>query len=366
MFRRLTFISFVVAAVLLTGASCITTKTASGPVGMFRSLDKGETWKQISAMPTPTGVQSIGSLNIFRIYDDPNDVNAMYIGTRGQGLYYTYDNGDAWRVAPALAGKFIYGLVVDPYDKCNVYVSDGPHIYKTEDCTRTWNLVYTEERPAERLVSLTMDFKDRNVLYGAEVGGDILKSEDGGRNWRVIKRFGFNLQYIIADPNVPDRVYVASYRNGLYRTDNGGQNWLELNAGLDTFSGSKNFSRLVLNPAQRDSLFWISKYGILRSDDAGASWKEIPLITPPGSVNIYGFAINPKNQKEIYYTATILGDKNVHVRSTFYITTDGGSSWVTKKLPTNTIPTAIRMHPEENNVLFMGFTDLQQQAATTL
>lgn len=364
MSRRLVYIFSVVAFLVLTGQSCISTG-ATSTVGMFRTQDKGEAWQTISAVPTTKGVASMSGVNVFRIYDDPNDANAMYIGTRGQGVYYTYDNGDSWFPISVLAGKFIYGLVVDPNDKCNIYVSDGQHIYKTTDCNRTWNLVYTEERPDQRFVSLAMDYFDSNVIYGAEIGGDIFKSEDGGINWKVVKRFKLNLQYLVADPNAQGRIYVASYRNGLFRSDDNGDSWQDLNAGLTTFADSKNFSRLILNTAQRDSLFWISKYGILRSDDAGATWSELSLITPPGSVNIYGFAINPKNEKEMYYTATILGENNSNVRSTFYKTSDGGTSWVTRKLPSTAIPTALRMHPSKTGVLFLGFTDLNKQAATT-
>ena len=126
------------------------------------------------------------------------------------------------------------------------------------------------------------------------------------------------------------------------------------------YTDSLSFYRLTLNPGQRDSLFWISKYGILRSNDAGETWSDMKLLTPPGSVNIYAFAINPKNQKEIYYTGTILGPKNEHLRSTFYRTVDGGENWVTKKLPTNSIPIQFVMNTENSSQLFLGFTSLSK------
>jgi photosystem II stability/assembly factor-like uncharacterized protein len=271
-------------------------------------------------------------------------------------MYYTYDNGDTWQNIPALAGKFIYGFAIDPKNKCVLYASDGPHVYKSIDCSRSWNLVYTEERTNQRFVSLAVDYGDNNFIYGAEVGGDVMLSSDAGRSWRSIKRFGFQLQHLAADPQKSKRLYAASYRDGLFRSDDGGVTWVDLNNGLNGFNESKTFYRLVLNPGQIDSLFWISKYGILRSDDAGATWSELKLLTPPGNVNIYAFAINPNNQKEMYYTGTILGEKNVHVRSTFYKSVDGGVNWVTKKLPTNTVPAVLLIHPDKVDTIFLGFT----------
>ncbi len=364
--KSLFFLSSLATVLLLSGAGCLSFGAVkSGPLGMYRSGDKGDTWQQIAALPTAKGVQSIAGANIYRVYADPSDPNALYLGTRGQGLFYSYDNGDSWRSVAAMSGKFIYGLVVDPKDKCVIYVSDGPHIYKTEDCLRTWTLVYAEERPTERFVALAVDYGDSALVYAAQWGGDILVSKDSGKSWKVVKRFGFGLRYLVADSSQPKRLYVASHRDGLYRSDDSGESWVDNNTSLASFSGSKTFYRLVLNPAAKDKIFWVSKYGILRSDDGGASWSAMKLIPPPGSVDIYGFAVSPKNSKEMYFTATILGDQSKHVRSTFYKTVDGGVSWVTKKLPTNTIPVSITVHPDNNNALLVGFASLEKQPDTT-
>jgi len=360
MLKKISLLVSLGAVVILTGASCINFggSAAQGPMGMFRSADKGENWAQINAYPTAKGVADMSGLKVFRVHNDPNDENAYYLTTRGQGLYYTYDNGDSWQAAKGMEGKFIYGLAVDTKDKCTVYASDGPNIYKTTDCLRTWKLIYTEQRTGQRLVSLAVDYGNSSLVYGAETGGDIILSSDSGRSWRVIKRFETELQQLTADPMKPGRIYVAAYRDGLYRSDDGGESWVDLNASLANFTDSKTFYRLILNPGQKDSLFWISKYGILRSDDAGVTFTDLKLLTPPGSVNIYAFAINPKNQKEMYYTGTILGEKETHVRSTFYKSTDGGVNWVTKKLPSNTIPMVMWVHPINTSQLFMGFAVL--------
>lgn len=363
----------LLAVLTLTGAGCLQFGgAAAGPLGIFRSQDKGETWLPAMAYPTVKGTASISGVKVYRIFEDPSDPNAMYLGTRGQGLFYSYDNGDSWRSVPFMNGKFIYGLSIEPRNKCVIYLSDGPHIYKSSDCARSWDIVYTEERPDQRIVAIANGFDlpdgkagEVGTIYAALLGGDILKSADGGKSWRVVKRFDFFLQHITTDPFNPRRVFVASYRNGFFRSDDGGENWTDLSAGLEAFSESKNFYRLILNPGKKSSLFWVSKYGILRSDDAGDSWKALSLITPPGSVNIYGFAINGKKQNEMYYTGTILGDKNVHVRSTFYKSVDNGKNWVTKKLPTNTIPMFIRIHPEKDSMMFMGFTSLDAQTQLT-
>ncbi|KKU26073.1 MAG: hypothetical protein UX39_C0013G0020 [Candidatus Magasanikbacteria bacterium GW2011_GWA2_46_17] len=350
----------ILGAMVLLGAGCIKFGTTTrGPNGVFRSANKGDSWQSVSAYPTAQGVKSISGVKVFRIFTDPGDPNAFYLGTRGQGLFYSYDKGDSWQNVAAMNNKFIYGVAVDPRDKCTIYVTDGPNIFKTTDCSRTWQTVFTEARPEERFVSLSVDYGNSSLIYGAQLGGDIIRSLDAGRSWTTIKRFGFETRYMTVDPFTPERVYVASYRNGLWRSDDHGINWTDLSADFENFSESKNFYKLVLNPAQRGGLFWVSKFGILRSNDAGTSWQAMRLLTPPGSVNIYGFVINSRNQNEMYYTGTILSDEQQNIRSTFYRSTDGGTTWVTKKLPTNTIPVDMLVHKQEGGTLFLGFTDTQ-------
>ncbi len=347
-------------AILFTGAGCINIGgKETGPMGVYRSLDKGDTWEAVTAFPTPQGVKSIAGLKIFRIFEDPSDSNAFYLGTRGQGLFYTYDNGDSWQEVKFFSGKFIYALAVDPKDKCVIYASDGPNIYKTTDCSRSWSLVFTETRTNERFVSIAIDNSGARTVYGAQLNGDLLASKDEGKTWQTVKRFNFQLQQLEVDHKVPGRLYTASYRKGLYRSDDGGKNWITLNEELKKFSDDTfNFYRLVLNTAQKDSLFWISKYGILRSDNAGQTWTELKLLTPPGAVTILAFDINEKNPKEIYYTGSQLGDKNAHLRSTFYKSSDGGVKWETKKLPTNTLPVMIKVNAKNDSSILMGFTVL--------
>jgi photosystem II stability/assembly factor-like uncharacterized protein len=259
-------------------------------------------------------------------------------------------------VATDLANKFIYGVTVDPKDKCTIYVTDGANIYKTTDCSRSWQTVYVESRPTERIVALAIDYGNSQTLYTALRGGDILVSSDGGGSWQPVKRLPFQVEYLASDPLMPRRIYVASYDQGLVRSDDGGVTWKDLRAPLEKFTDNKMFHRLVLHPSRVNSVFWVSKYGILRSDDAGVNWQEIRLITPPGSVSIYAFGINPKDENELYYTGTILGENNAPVRSTFYKSVDGGKTWTTKKLPTNTIPVAFYVHPDKPEMIFMGFT----------
>ncbi len=347
----------VLLLVILTGQGCISRgNSAKGPMGIYTTTNKGDSWQQKATVLTPQGIKSMASLKVYRVFPDPSDPNAIYVTSRQQGVYYTYNRGESWQPIEALAGRFIYGFAIDPKDKCNLYASDGPNIFKSTDCSRTWKTVYSEQRPDQRLIGVEVDYGNSNLIYAALSGGDVMVSNDGGTKWRVVQRLGAYLRDITVDPTKPKRLYVATHNQGLVRTDDAGASWINLSTGFSGFSGSLEYNRMKINPTKKDSLFWLSTYGILQSDDAGKTWRAIPLLTPPGSVKIYGFAVNPTNEKEMYYTGTVLGQENVHVRSTFYRTTDGGQNWVTKKLPSNTIPVILEIHRDNPSILYLGFT----------
>jgi len=345
------------SAFLFMGQGCIGPSTSndslqtSGPAGVYISTDKGEAWQPLVSYPTSDGVQSLAGVSVYKIVPDPHDVQTLYWLSRGHGMFYTIDNGKTWqRVRGPLSDGFVYDLAIHPQDPCTMYATNGTYIYKSEDCARTWEEVYRESRTDVSIRSIAFhQFAPYQIFAGAN-NGDVLISSDLGTSWALSKRFGKYITNILADTKNPERIYVATKANGIYRTDDAGETWKDISGGLNAYSGSKEYRRAFLHPTKENTLYWISTYGILLSEDAGDTWNPMSLITPPGSVQIYSFAINPQNDNEIYYTAT------TQTRSTFYRSIDGGQSWITRQLPTGQIPTVLYVHPTNASWVYAGFT----------
>ncbi len=318
---------------------------------MFVSVDKGESWKQVVALPTSGGVQSIANVGIYRIADDPQDPNAMYLASRENGMIYSYDNGETWQKTKGpLSSGFVYSIAVHPKNKCIIFATGGKQIFRSDDCARTWSEMYRESRANVRVSSLAFSYFAPYQIYAAEQNGDVLESYDSGNSWTVNRRFGDDLVHLVTSPLKEGLIYLITRENGFYRSDDSGKTWNSYADKLKGFSQAKKYRRYLLHPTKPDTIFWVSTYGILRSDDRGETWKAMELITPPGSADIYGFAINPKNENEIFYTATIAD------RTTFFKSLDGGKNWITKKMPSNQIPVVLRFNPTDENKLFLGFT----------
>ena len=361
MSKSISIIAMLCFVIFLTGASCVTFSSdnkspATGPVGMFTSADKGETWRQIAALPTFEGVKSISGVGVYRIVEDPSDPDAMYLLSRENGLFFTYDNGEAWqRVSKTLNSGFIYGLAVHPKNRCQIFATNGMQVFRSDDCSRSWAEMYRESRADVRISSLAFNQFPPYQLFLAEQNGDLFESFDSGNSWTVNSRLGTALIQIVPSPLKAGLIYLITRETGFYRSDDSGKTWNSMGDKLSQFSQANKYRRYLLHASKPDTFYWVSTYGILRSDDKGETWKAIELLTPPGSAEIYGFAVNPQNENEIYYIATISD------RSTFYKTMDGGKNWITKKLPSGQIPVYLRVHEKNANVLFLGFTSLPKK-----
>ena len=333
---------FALSSLLFMGAGCIGPSTSgdtlqtSGTAGIYISSDKGEAWQPLVSYPTVSGVQSLAGVSVYRIIPDPHDSHTLYWLSRTHGMFLTNDDGKSWQqVKSPLSSGFVYDLTIHPEDPCTLFATNGTFVYKSEDCTRTWKEVYRESRADVSIRTLEFhQFAPFQMLAGMS-NGDLLTSNDFGSSWTLAKRLGNSIVEIVSDPYQANRLYLATRSSGLYRSDDGGTEWVSLSAGLQTYTGALEYHGMTLHPSTAGTLYWISTYGILMSQDA---------------VQIYSFGIGPKTDTELYYTATI------NSRSTFYRSIDGGKSWITRRLPTGQIPTALYIPPEHVDWVYLGFT----------
>ena len=338
------------------GAGCvqISTNGAGGggaDGGIWKSADKGEGWVQKSLISTTAPQKrSIGATSISAITMDPQDHNALYIGTTENGLFYTLDGGESWVQAKTLASGRVPSVVVDPKNKCVIYAASGNKVLKSSDCARSWQTVYFETRTDKPITVLSIDAKEGRAIFAGTVSGDLLLSTDAGNFWTSVNRFKSEVKNILVAPYDPKIIYVGTKSSGVWRSVDAGASWEDLSGGFKQFSGAFEYRDLVLDLSAPEVLLYASQFGLLRTIDGGKSWNKLDLLTPPGAATIYSVAVNPKDGNEIYYgTAT-----------TFYHTTDGGKTWRTSKLPSSRAATALLVDPTAPNVLYLGVTRLKQ------
>lgn len=350
--RSLARVATVAAAFTLLGAGCISfsKSTAGADGGLYRSANKGDDWTHPTALPTARGVGSIGGVDVVSIAFDVQDPKAIYLGTGGNGLFYSYDSGTSWTQAKAIASGKVPAVAVHPKNKCIIFAAIDHRVLKSTDCNRTFQPVYTDTRPAARVTSLIIDWYNPRTMYFGTNEGDLLRSMDEGNSWAPLKRFDDAIVRL-AMSSKDSRVLLVGLKTiGLYRTVDAGASWAEIRKAFDDFSSARTFYDLAEVRTEPNTYLHASRFGLLKTADNGDTWSKIDILTPPGATTIYALATNPKNGREIYYATA----------NTMYRSLDGGATWTPKKLPTTRAGTALAVDPSDGSVIYVGGTTLKK------
>lgn len=345
-------IFFLLAGLLASGCSIkFGGKKNDVVAGVFKSHDRGQTWAVKNLLLHSGGTANMIGVDVIGLSFDPQDNKAIYLRSLANGLFYSYDGANSWMKAGPLGDKKINSVAIDPENKCVIYATISNTIVKSIDCNRSWDEVYIDTRSKNTLTALAIDSYNNLIIYAGNNIGEIFKSTNGGGNWQTIKTTKNEIKKILIDPHDTRIVYVATASKGIYKTVDSGATWFTLNDGLKPYSGALEFKDLIFDPTEANSLLLVAKYGLLKTADGGENWEPLKLITPPASIDIYGAAINSKNNREIIYST----------KTTFYRTTDGGNSWVTKRLPSGATATVLLFDPADPNIAYMGLRDFNKK-----
>ena len=279
--------------------------TAGG--GVWKSNDGGTTFNSIF----DDYAQSIGAVEL-----DPNDPdNTIYVGTGetwtrnsvsvGDGLYKSVDGGVNWKKIGFEKSERIANVIVNPKNSKEIYVavlgalwgdSEERGVFKTTDGGETWTkILYVN--PKTGCADFAMDPNDPNILYASmwefrrtgwsfESGGEnsaLYKSTNAGKTWNKIHN-GFpsgklgRLAIAVApsDSNILYTVIEAEKdeRKGLYRSDDAGKNWKQLNNDFGITVRPFYFSRIVVDPKNPDVIVKGGLFGSI-SRDGGKTFKSL-------------------------------------------------------------------------------------------
>ena len=310
--------------------------TAGG--GIWKTTNAGTTFKPIFDNQR---VVSMGALAIA-----PSDTNQVWAGTGeqnsrntiepGMGIYKSTDGGKTWKLTGLEKTQHIGRIVVHPTNPNIVYVAalgaawkSNPErgLYKTEDGGVTWKLIKVID-DSSGFIDVAMDPSNPQVLFASAYqrlrgpyflnsggkGSGLWKTTDGGTTWTETKGGGFpetkkgrigiaisrsNPQIVYAlveadtNPNPkPAPGSKAQNKSGLYRSDDGGQNWTFRN---DQDTRPFYYSQVRVDPKNPDRVYW-SSTPVLFSDDGG---KTARSATNTIHVDHHAMWIDPNDPEHI-------------------------------------------------------------------
>ena len=119
-----------------------------------------------------------------------------------------------------------------------------------------------------------------------------------------------NVLAIAIDPERPSTLYAATYKDGVYKSTDGGRSWRGAGVGQGVRS-------LAIDPVSSSTVYagtW--RRGIFKTTDGGTTWSFLKL--PHNDMGVLALVVDPKNPETVYAGAESLG---------IVKTTDGGVTW---------------------------------------
>jgi photosystem II stability/assembly factor-like uncharacterized protein len=271
-------------------------KTLRGNVsygyGVWKSLDGGETWKNI-------GLQNSRHISRIRIHpSNPDIVYAAVIGDiykpgSERGVYRSANGGENWeKVLFANEHAGAVDLVLDPNNPRIMYAS-------------TWRV--------------------KRSPYSFESGGEgsaLWKSTDSGVSWTNISSSEglpegtLGIIGMAVSPVNSKRIYaiIEAIDGGVFRSDDGGKNWIKVNDSRSLRQRAWYYSRIYADTKDQDILYVVN-VAYHKSKDGGKTFEA--YSAPHG--DHHDLWIAPENNRRM-----IIGDDGGA-----QVTVDGGNNWST-------------------------------------
>jgi photosystem II stability/assembly factor-like uncharacterized protein len=305
----------------------------------------------------------------------------VLVGTRKGAFVLTSDgNRRKWQVdGPHFGGWEIYHLKGSPVNPDRIYASQssswfGQLIQRSDDGGKTWKPVGNKfvydgiagthlwydgtPHPWEfkRVWHLEPSLSDAETVFAGAEDAAMFRSSDGGQSWGELSGLrshgtgpgwqpgagGMCLHTILIDPSDEQRMFIAISAAGAFRTKDAGNTWQPINQGLKseflpnpTADVGHCVHRIALHPTQPDVLFMQKHWDVMRSDDAGESWREVSGNLPSD----FGFVIDVHaHEPETVFVVPIKSDSEHYPpdgKLRVYRSRSGGNEWeaLTRGLP---------------------------------
>ncbi|HXH69689.1 MAG TPA: YCF48-related protein [Pyrinomonadaceae bacterium] len=325
-----------------------TQNTASSGGFVFVSNNAGTTWQQAKNL-------DVGRVSPFALMQDRTDLNMIYLGTN-IGLFRSLDRGNSWEqvtapkppapvkkktiprkrtarkttkskttaaktviapkpiiappveIAPAVPGRLpvltekVKVLAQTQDGKNGIFAGTDKGLYRTYDIAKGWEKISFGVGIDENIfVVYSSPLQPEMVWVGTAVSG-VIVSRDNGATWQKVGGApdGVPISSIAISAKQPENMYIGTSQT-FYASRDGGKTWTRRGGNLPL----GNYTSILINPHNPDEIYTSSALeadgGIYFSDDAGWNWKRIDSKGMKlASRRVWSMAFDPDDSNRIF------------------------------------------------------------------
>ena len=197
-----------------------------------------------------------------------------------------------------------------------------------------WNATTSWNPGVGRITGIAIDQNNSDhMIVGANTGG-VWKTIDGGENWMPLGDYFSNLRVysVTIHPTNSDHYFFGSTNGLIYHSLDAGATWNLLGD-----MGTSSVNKILIHPTDPSILFATSQNGgIRKSSDGGLNW--VAAVTDSQG---YDIEFKPNNPNVVYATGT-----------NFHVSYNGGESFSTN-VTFESAPKMIGISPNDENVIYV-------------
>ncbi len=173
---------------------------------------------------------------------------------------------------------------------------------------------------------------------------------------------GGRVRGLVVDPadSTSRTWFVGSVSGGLWYTENAGETWEQLTREFSSLATST----IAMAPSNQNVLYvgtgegfnnidGIVGTGIWKSTDRGRSWNILEATTNGEFDQVSRLIVNPDNENEVLATTRYTNDNDTQLAQIMK-STDGGETWTSKFLQSNTVFGQIIAAPNNFNTMYIN------------
>ncbi|MBI1888645.1 MAG: hypothetical protein HYS15_01795 [Candidatus Spechtbacteria bacterium] len=313
--------------------------------GVFRSQDSAYTFSRIA----DNGGVDTAKEEVIDIQFDPRAPHTLIMGTN-KGLYRSDDKGDQWRQTSyksfLSAGDSLRFFAIDPENSERFYAAiDSKGIGRIlKSRGAEFYEVYSAAGSGDQILGIWVDSYDPSTVFAGTKKGIFLESRDFGESWRIKKDFEEPVRKLLMFPSDTRNIFAAVGDARIFKTKNQGAVWQDVSSALRLPKEGVIIQDLALDRKNEDHVYVLTNKGLLASENGGASFFDVPLVSSPDGSFVSAIALDPEDSKKLY-----LG-----IGPQIHKSIDGGKSWQVKTLPTKRHIQVLKILPDDGKTIFVG------------
>lgn len=282
----------------------------------------------------------------------------LFIATNGLGLWYSDDCGDSLIRMGSRAGMYsgaqIWALAGDPSDPNIMLVGTNYGLFRLDRKRKLLEHLPSPMDDRFKITALAFSPDNPDVIVAGTQFAALYRSEDHGRSWRQLdvdvveicsNQAQSRFTQILFDPTEPRLGWAGVELDGVWRTTDGGITWRKAMAGLT----SEDIHGLAVTHNGGRRVFATTDRGLHSSEDSGETWQPHSLDLPSN----YTRAVVPGAGGDGVLFVTN-GDGPPGSWGRLYRSADAGRTWRQVALPGSVDSSlwSIAAHPADPKLLF--------------